>query len=355
MTIERAEKRNLTHHHVTFEQLAKEYRERKLIAPVYDNPESDNRKRRKGRVSYQDCGKALDLFVAHFGKKLIRTITWEDIEAWKTARLEVPKICGGKRPFSFYPPQKRSFLSVNREIEVLRACFRFAVKKYPQPYLATSPFEADEPLITDETGTERDRVLGHDEEERLMAALADDQLVPKRVREAREYLKMFLVFLLYTAARCNETRQVERRDIDLDSGMITLRSRTTKTQRKREIPIMHWRLREVIEQRLAVISEHPNALLFDNVDVKKSFREAKKRANVQDFKLHDARHTAITRWIAAGMSATVAMKYSGHTQMKTFLRYLNNEATINERSIQLMEAYMAANQMQQPMASAHVN
>jgi uncharacterized protein YneF (UPF0154 family) len=55
------------------------------------------------------------------------------------------------------------------------------------------------------------------------------------------------------------------------------------------------------------------------------------------------------------MSATVAMKYSGHTQMKTFMHYLNNEATINERSVQLMAAYMAANQMQQPLASAQVN
>ena len=67
-----------------------------------------------------------------------------------------------------------------------------------------------------------------------MAALADDPSMPCRVREAREYLKMFLIFLLYTAARCNEARQIERRDINLDTGMITLRSRTTKTQRKRE-------------------------------------------------------------------------------------------------------------------------
>lgn len=132
-----------------------------------------------------------------------------------------------------------------------------------------------------------------------MVALVDDPSMPKRVREGRNYLKMFLTFLLYRAARCNEARQVERRDANLDTGVITLRSRTTKTQKKRDIPIMHWRLREVIEQRLATISDDPKAALFGNVDVKKSFREAKKRPNIQDFKLHDARHAAITRWIAA--------------------------------------------------------
>ena len=84
-----------------------------------------------------DGRKALDLFVAYFGRKLIRTITWEDLEEWKTESLEVPKVCGSERPFSFYPPQTRSFLSVNRELEVLRACFRFAVKKKPQPYLTS--------------------------------------------------------------------------------------------------------------------------------------------------------------------------------------------------------------------------
>lgn len=49
------------------------------------------------------------------------------------------------------------------------------------------------------------------------------------------------------------------------------------------------------------------------------------------------------------------MKYSGYTQIETFLRYLNNEATINERSVQLMETYMAANQIRQPMQSGHIN
>jgi hypothetical protein len=38
---------------------------------------------------------------------------------------------------------------------------------------------------------------------------------------------------------------------------------------------------------------------------------------------HDLRHTAITRMLEKGISPPLVMKISGHTQHKTFLRYVN--------------------------------
>ena len=57
--------------------------------------------------------------------------------------------------------------------------------------------------------------------------------------------------------------------------------------------------------------------------VKTSWKTACKLAEIEDFRLHDCRHTATTRMIASGSPHTEVMKITGHTQLKTFLRYLN--------------------------------
>jgi integrase len=57
--------------------------------------------------------------------------------------------------------------------------------------------------------------------------------------------------------------------------------------------------------------------------IKTAFKSACKEADIKDFRFHDCRHTATTRMIASGSSHTEVMKITGHTQLKTFLRYLN--------------------------------
>lgn len=48
-----------------------------------------------------------------------------------------------------------------------------------------------------------------------------------------------------------------------------------------------------------------------------------RRACVQNFRIYDCRHTAPTRMIASGSPHLEVMKITGHTQLETFLRYLN--------------------------------
>lgn len=80
---------------------------------------------------------------------------------------------------------------------------------------------------------------------------------------ANESLKPLLIFLLHTAARVGEALQVERRDVDMKAGIVTLRKRVTKAKKaKRELPITK-DLREMIMQCLTELSDDPHALLFD--------------------------------------------------------------------------------------------
>jgi len=57
--------------------------------------------------------------------------------------------------------------------------------------------------------------------------------------------------------------------------------------------------------------------------VKESFRAACKRAGIENFRFHDLRHTAITRWVKAGVPESAIMMVLGHKTRKVFDRYVN--------------------------------
>ena len=73
--------------------------------------------------------------------------------------------------------------------------------------------------------------------------------------------------------------------------------------------------------------------------IRKSFSNACKTAEIDDFRIHDCRHTAITRWIDSGMNPAKAMKYSGHTVMSTFMRYLNLKPEEMQRDATAFKIY----------------
>jgi integrase len=68
----------------------------------------------------------------------------------------------------------------------------------------------------------------------------------------------------------------------------------------------------------------PNDLVFGITStIKTAWETLRNNAAIIEFRLHDCRHTATTRMIASGSPHMEVMKITGHTQLKTFLRYLN--------------------------------
>jgi integrase len=317
-----------------FRELAHTFESKKLQPPVYDDPDSDDRRKQKGLVRYEDSRRFLNTLIARFGGMLIREIKHQDIEAFKLERLEEPKRGGGRR----------SIAGIHRELQVMQAVLAYGEKKR---FLDVSPFQGDgddAPLINKSHEKQRERVLTFGEEATLLNELTSGPTSP--IREDREHLRKTLIFLLDTACRHNELKQLERRDIDRDSGEygeINIRRRTTKTSQPKMVPIFTRRLRQVIDERVAVISDNPRALVFGKASVKKAFASAKKRAGIRDFTIHDCRHTCLTRWIESGMSAEQAMKYAGIKSHATFQRYLNLSHVAHKRNAELVGDYYAAN------------
>ena len=101
------------------------------------------------------------------------------------------------------------------------------------------------------------------------------------------------------------------------------------------------RLIKELEALKKETSETGGGLVFGiHSSAKKSFYAALAAAGITDFRFHDLRGTGITRLLRAGMSAPEVMKISGHTQNKTFLRYIKVDDDTVERARNALDNYL---------------
>jgi len=89
--------------------------------------------------------------------------------------------------------------------------------------------------------------------------------------------------------------------------------------------------------------------------IKTAFKTACKKADIKEFRFHDCRHTATTRMIASGSPHTEVMKITGHTQLKTFLRYLNITSETASKVALRLDNYLLEVQSQRSEISKAVN
>ena len=76
-------------------------------------------------------------------------------------------------------------------------------------------------------------------------------------------------------------------------------------------------------------------------DIKHAWSTTCRIADVSDFRLHDCRHTATTRMVASGSPHSEVMKITGHSQIKTFLRYLTITVPTANRVASQLDDYLA--------------
>jgi integrase len=330
----------LDSHHMTFGDLATQYEKVKLFKAEYVNG-----RKIAGVRSLLPAKSALTALVAHFGRKQIRTIKHSDLEHYKLTRLRTPvvfgkakeregqKHAGGqpktsrKRKARIETTRQRSITAVNRELELMRAMMRFAQR---ESWLFRSPFETGAPVISKASETQRDRVLTTDEEIRLLAAC----------NGKRAHLRGLLICALDTAMRRGELFKLAWPDVDFAANLIRVRATNTKTERARTVGMTP----RVAEALTALRDQAPpnySGSVFGIRDtVKTAWSSAMNEAKIADFRLHDCRHTAITRMIQAGMPAAEVMKISGHTQWTTFARYVNVNEQAARRGAELLSVYL---------------
>jgi integrase len=74
---------------------------------------------------------------------------------------------------------------------------------------------------------------------------------------------------------------------------------------------------------------------------KKAWSTAIKEAEIKDLHFHDLRHTGTTQLIRAGVPIAEAMEITGHTQPKTFQRYVNLTVESVNAAASKLDNYLA--------------
>lgn len=303
---------------VKFSHLAKVYKERKLIPAKYVGD-----RKVAGLKSYKTPQMILEVLVTHFGNRRIKSIKHSEIEQYKLMRLETKT----RRK------QQRQIASVNRELEVLRAMLRFAIR---EGWLIRSPFEMGDSLVSKADEVKRERTLSFEEERRLLESCGERIVIYKCRRgtkiveirakdqaEKRKHLRTLIIAALDTACRRGELFKLRWSDVDLKNRILTIKAENSKTAKRRTIGIT-LRLQEELERLWQVGTKNLDELVLGSFNsIKTSWKSLCEDAKITDLRFHDLRHTAITRMVQTKQPSAAIMKVSGHSQFVTFSRYVN--------------------------------
>lgn len=269
-----------------------------------------------GLKSWVTVKRHCEVLKESLGKKLLRELRPSHLQAYKQQRLKTPTQLGQRQ---------RTIASVNRELETLRAALNHAKR---EGWIITSPFEKARAVITKSSETRRFRVLSREEETRLLDACTG----------AREHLKPILIAALDTGARRGELFKLKWADVDFVRREITLRVSITKTEQERKVPITS-RLLVELQQLKGQGSADAEKRVFPYTDIKRSFAAACAAADVKSFRLHDCRHTTVSRLVAQGVALGEVMRVSGHATMEAFNRYLNLLSDATKRSADALDTW----------------
>jgi site-specific recombinase XerD len=195
----------------TFAYLADYFEKNYLVAAEY----VDGRKI-AGRRSLEGLTAQVNAMREFFGKKPLRSISYGDISRFRLHRLKTPCFRTGKQ---------RAIASVNRELALLRKMLNVATR---EQWLIKNPFNLGESLISVADERKRERILSREEEQKLLQACEHPR---------RKHLRAIIICALDTGMRRGEILKLKWSDIDLISGLITVRAFNTKTMRERTVSI----------------------------------------------------------------------------------------------------------------------
>jgi integrase len=294
---------------VTFAEVAAEYEREVLVEPVYRDG-----KKVAGLRDWKGARNRLKYLVDYFGPRRVREITAGDLRKYRNHSLKTPTLLR---------KGERSVADVNRSLTLLRSVFGYAVEAKK---LAANPFTNAKNLIQQSLETTRERVLSTDEQRRLLEACR---------RPAREHIYPLVLLALDSGFRRGELLGLTWKDLDLEKNETEATSHKGNLTRTRLVdlePLTLAELRRLKERRGLEGKDRRDDSVFGlKSNFTKSLRSAMREAQIEGARFHDLRATAITTWLLRGMPVPFAMLRSGHTNPKTFQRYVRMSEDVRQK------------------------
>lgn len=182
-------------------------------------------------------------------------------------------------------------------------------------YPLQNPFHVVKAPVEDNNRTRR---FEGDEEARLLAA-CDAMYVNQ------EELKRVIGFALETAMRAGEILKLEWHEINYETRSIYIPKEKCKTKRSREIPITGPCLKLLKRHEKETRSKGESRVfwMWKNSDILgHRFKVLTKNAELEDFRFHDLRHEATSRFFQHSTLTDIEVAIiTGHSDLRTLKRY----------------------------------
>lgn len=157
------------------------------------------------------------------------------------------------------------------------------------------------------------------------------------------HLACFIALALHTGCRKSELMRLEWRRVDLERGLLSLEAKHTKSRRRRSVPLneaARSALRRLGEWVDAHCAGSPWVFARSNgqrlTTLQKGFKAACARAGIEDFRVHDLRHTCASWLVMAGVSLSVVRDLLGHSSISVTERYAHLAPEQVRSAVQLL-------------------
>lgn len=254
----------------------------------------------KGRVYYQDVVRHCESWRKYFGDILVDDVKPRMVDKYRQERLQQTAYRG-----KYASKQKVAPATVNKEVSTLKRIFNLAIRDD----LATkNPCWKVERLPEN---NERKRILSQDELDRLLPELP-------------QHAKDIVLTGYFTGMRAGEIFDLTWDKVNLDEGYIELEWDDTKTKEPRRIYADEVVLEILRRLNKVKYLNHNNVFTYEGnpiKSIKTCLKTACRRAEIEDFRFHDLRHTFNTMMRKAGVPKSVIMHLTGHKTSAMFDRY----------------------------------
>lgn len=253
-------------------------------------------KYQKGRDIY-----TIKKLLPAFGQYTLAEITTEMVSDYRERRLKDVK------PATVY-----------QELALMRRMFNVARREWK--WIKENPVTDLSFSVGNKNA--RDRWLTIQEEKRLL----DKATNPK-------WLRPLLIVSLYTGMRKGEILNLKWQDIDLFRKTITVIK--SKNGEKRTIPMSN----TLFSTLNSLNVHHISGRVFpiSNRSLRTAFDKTIKKAGIEDFRIHDLRHTFATRLVQNGVDLYKVKELLGHKTISMTTRYAHHYPESLRGSVEVLD------------------
>lgn len=220
--------------------------------------------------------------------------------------------------------------TINREISILSASINYAIKRWG--WNIANPATG----LYLKTPEGRLRWLTIDESRKLFRAAIESKA---------QHLYDFILLALNTGMRRSEILRLDASKIDLANKKIYIEGAHTKSGKRRVIPLNNGAIR-AIQSRTTW--NHENGIsgtrlfLQKNgkpvVQINTAFKNAVAQAGLEDFRLHDLRHTFASWLVQSGIPLPEVRDLLGHSSIKQTERYAHLAPGLLHKAVAVLDA-----------------